>query len=86
MEEKGAHTIIESAQDALGFAILLTGVGTRETHDSTVFGEKRVDSSVIEFADVVRLKCEDRALKLCLDIGIKFREYRDNFRFVPQRE
>jgi hypothetical protein len=82
MEQQRAHAIIQSAKDALGLAILLASVGTREAHDSAMARQKRVHGGVIKLTAVVYLQRKDWALKLRLNISIKCSEKGGNFRFV----
>jgi hypothetical protein len=56
MKQKCAHAFIESAERALGFAVLLTSVRAREPKVSAMFREKTTKWSIVEFSAIISLQ------------------------------
>ena len=70
----------------LSTAILLGGVGTRETKHGAVSGKEMADGVIVEFFSVVGLKCEYGSPELCGDIGIECNESSSNIGFPTKRK
>ena len=55
LEEEGAGDVIDGADHALGFPVLLRGIGTRHAKSGAVSKEETAGGRVVEFATVVTL-------------------------------
>jgi hypothetical protein len=55
VKQKGAHAVVESAENAFSTTVLLRGVRTRETKNGAVRGEEGANSDVVELFAVVGL-------------------------------
>lgn len=66
MKEQGACAVVECAQDALGTAILLRRVGTREPENGTTSSKERGKGVVVKLSTVVSMECQNGPAKLRL--------------------
>ena len=53
MKQEGASDVIDCANDAFGFAVLLGGVGAGKTHVYAVSGRKIMERSIVKFLAIV---------------------------------
>ena len=76
LEEKGAGDIVGGSKHALGFAILLRGIGARHAERNTFSKKESTRRRVVKLTAVVTLHGFDGATKLSEHIGEKNREDR----------
>ena len=86
MEEKSVHALVESAERALGLAVLLARVRAGQAEHRAVASEQGADGEVVKLASVVSIERENWTLKLGMDICIKCSKHTDYIRFVAKRE
>ena len=84
MEQQRADTIIKSAENPLGAAVLLGCVGARETKSGAVRREKVASGSVVKLFSVVSLEGDNRAPKPGGDVGVKGRECGEDIGFATE--
>ena len=80
LEEQGAGDIVGGTNNALGFAILLRGIGARHTERNTFSKKESTRRRVGKLTTVVTLHRFDGATKLSEHIGEKIREDRESVR------
>ena len=83
LKKQGAHNIINGAKSALGFTVLLRGVGARHAKNGTVREEERAGRGVVKLAAIVTLDSLNGGAKLCGDVGKKVGKLRKGVRFKP---
>jgi hypothetical protein len=71
LKKQGAQYIIDVAEDALDFTILLRSVGTRHPQKYPFDGKECARGGIIELTAIVALDGFDGAAKLCRDISEK---------------
>lgn len=86
VEEQSAYAVIEGAEHALGAAVLLRRVGTRESKNGAVCGEQRVYAVVIKLTPVIRLKPKDHMTKLRVNKCEERGEHGEHVRLTAKRE
>ena len=86
MEEHGAHTIIQGAENVLCVAVLLRCVRVGETQHDATRSKEGSKCLVVELSAIVRLKGEDRSSELCLDEGMEREEHGQDVGLASQRE
>ena len=84
--EHRANTVIESAQDALGAAILLRGVWAGETKDDAMSSEKGAKRLVVELLAIVLLERKNGATELSLHERMEANECWQHIGFVFERK
>ena len=76
LEEQGASDIVDGTNHALGFAILLRGIGARHTERNTFSKKEGTRHRVVKLTTVVTLHGFDGTTKLSVHIGKKIGEDR----------
>jgi len=74
LEEQGAGDIVGGTKHALGFAILLRGIGARHAERNTFSKKESTRRRVVKLTAVVTLHGFDGATKLSEHIGEKIGE------------
>ena len=74
MEEECTHALVQSAEGALGFAVLLGGISARKTEKDAIGGAKKIKFGVVKFSAIVTLDRKDTEIKLSLSIGVEGEE------------
>ena len=80
LEEQGAGDIVGGTNHALGFAILLRGIGARHAERNTFSKKESTRRRVVKLTVVVTLHGFDGATKLSEHIGEKIRKDRESVR------
>ena len=80
LEEQGASDIVDGTNHALGFAILLRGIGARHAERNTFSKKESTRRRVVKLTAVVTLHGFDDATKLGEHIGEKISEDRKSVR------
>ena len=80
MEEQGTGDIVGGSKHALGFAILLRGIGARHAEINTFSKKESTRRRVVKLTAVVTLHGFDGATKLSEHIGEKIRKDRESVR------
>lgn len=86
MKENCSENVIDGANHALIFSVLLRCVRARETKNNTVRFEERMKLTIIEFSIMIALKRFNINMKLSLHISIKLFKYSKHIRFEFERE
>ena len=55
MEKEGTHNVIDSADDTLGFTVLLGGVWACESYMYTMSGGEGMEFGVVELTAIIHL-------------------------------
>jgi hypothetical protein len=71
MEQEGADTIVEGAENAFSTTVLLRSVGTRETEDSAMSSEEGANGEVVKLFSIIGLEGMDGSTELGGDEGEK---------------
>ena len=86
LKKQGAHNIINGAKSALGFTVLLRGVGARHAKNGTVREEERAGRGVVELTAIVALDSLHGSAKLRAHMGKKVSNSGKSIRFKPKRK
>ena len=86
MDEERANAVVDGAENALGFAILLGGVRTCETQYGAMGVKEGLVGGVVELTSVIGLESLNGARKFSANIGIKPSKEMMHFRFLLDRK
>lgn len=86
VEEEAVQALGESANDALGAAVLGRRVWARELEGDAVFGEEDAEGTVVELTTVVSAKRKNWSLKLGADECMECDEDLEHVGFAAERE
>ena len=86
VEKRGAHTIIQCAENAVGTAVLLRCVGAGEAQHDPTRSQEGAKHLVVELTAIVGLEGENRASELCLDEGMEREQRGQDVGLASQRE
>lgn len=64
MEEDGAHGFVQSADDALGAAVLGRSVGTGQPEGDAVVTKESASGTVVKLTAIVRLQSDEGEVEL----------------------
>ena len=84
LKKQGAHNIINGAKSALGFTVLLRGVGARHAKNGTVREEERAGRGVVKLAAIVALDSLHGSAKLRAHMGKKVSNSGESIGFKPK--
>ena len=82
LKKKGANDIVDCTEHALGFAILLGGVGTRKSHMDPVSVTKLMKLFIVKFFAIITLEYLNGLFELILNICVEMKKFRKHLRFL----
>ena len=86
VEKRGAHTIIQCAENAVGTAVLLRCVGAGEAQHDPTRSQEGAKHLVVELTAIVGLEGENRASELCVDEDMEREQRGQDVGLASQRE